>query len=135
MKRQRTRLQAYKHVLAMFKAKRLGAYSSKDRSCAYRLDERRCAVGCFFTEAQLDDITERRLNIKAGVSQLAAIIGQKNIEHVTGLTLKELIDLQSYHDSEAANDWNKSGIRDGLKTSRFYKFVTEKIQNLSGSYR
>lgn len=80
-------------------AGRLGAAGRA--GCAYRHGKKNCAVGCFFNKAQLDDIGKRLLNIRTPVRVLALRIGKENIEHVTGLELDELAELQLRHDRDA----------------------------------
>lgn len=95
----RTPLQAYQHVLSRFKAGKLGAMKSTG-GCVYQEEgvDKNCAVGCLFTQAQLDDIKARGLNSSAGVTRLVEVFGLKNIEHVTGLKLGALMEMQGMHD-------------------------------------
>jgi hypothetical protein len=95
----RTPLQAYQHVLARFRAGKLGAMKPTG-GCVYQEEgvDKNCAVGCLFTQAQLDDIKARGLNSSAGVTRLANDIGLDNIEAVTGLKLADLMEMQGMHD-------------------------------------
>ena len=95
---QRTRKQAYKHILAELDAGRLGA--AGEHGCVYESGKKHCAVGCLFSPDQLKDIKRRRLNAEFGVRELAREIGKENIEAVTGLELYELRLLQEKHDCE-----------------------------------
>lgn len=120
---------AYQHVLAMYKAKKLGAFSSG--GCVYRDRNRRCAVGCFFNDAQLDDISKQRLNSSTSVSVLADRIGKKNIERVTGLDVATLMDLQLEHDN--ACDYEIEEVRRGDLDTEFAKYLQRRIAHWSMS--
>jgi hypothetical protein len=126
----RTRLQAYKQVLASFEAGKLGAVNSDD-SCVYRANGRYCGAGCLFTEAQLDDIYDRGLNGYTSIQTLSKKIGKKNIEYVTGLTLAELATLQMKHDEAftVAYSNNISKIDDVISTGKanFKAWLLERI--------
>jgi putative SOS response-associated peptidase YedK len=74
---------------------KLGAEST--HGCKYEAEGRNCAVGALFTTAQLNDIEERGMNAY-GVGGLACYVGKKNLEAVTGFTLRELAEMQCMHD-------------------------------------
>ena len=97
-----TKLAAYKKVLSGIKSGIVDP--EKMYFCQYREPATglQCGVGILFNDAQLNDILERGLN-EWSIRQLANVIGVKNIETVTGLSLKELDDLQTHHDTCCSN--------------------------------
>lgn len=130
MQAQRTKLEAYRHVLQAYYAGILGAFSAG--ACAYRRGNRRCAVGCLFNDAQLEDLKARKLNAKATIGIVAGVIGKKNIEHVTGLSMPELLDLQNRHDRDADTGLggDAPALRKGQPGTDFQKFLLRKIKRL-----
>ena len=111
--KQRTPLQAYKRILSRWNARKLGAQSSQ--TCLYRAVkdgvETNCGVGCLFSKDQLDWLENRKLN-RCPISNggywsetrcLEDVVGVKNLEFVTGLSINELSELQGIHDNSA---WN-----------------------------
>lgn len=97
---------------------KLGAES--DAGCMYAHGGRNCGVGALFSQAQIMDIKARDLN-NVPVSYLARDIGKKNLEAVTGFTLKELENLQCLHDSSAAK------LRANPETTHMVQWLGEKI--------
>jgi len=99
MMKPRTRLSALKHILNMLDACMLGAGAGRAiGGCMYRFKGSYCAVGCLFTEAQLDDIRKVGLN-NVAVDELAKYVGEENLKYMTGMTLDELSEMQRMHDS------------------------------------
>ncbi len=84
-------LGALKHVYAGG----LGSYNT----CVYSKGKRTCIVGSIFSPAQLAYIKRRRLMNEYGVYELAEHIGKKNIESVSGMSLRSLNTLQRHHDA------------------------------------
>lgn len=77
-----------------------------------------CAVGTLFSKEQIQDIISRRLN-GADIEELAFTvsgtdktrIGKKNIEAVTGLTLRELTIIQRANDHCISSDAQKESVK------------------------
>lgn len=95
------KLKQYQRLLYAALNNKLGAMSGG--ACAYSSGTRRCAVGFMFSPEQLADIKRRDLNENTSVRQLAKMIGEDNIEQVTGFTMDELEELQDEHDG-SSND-------------------------------
>ena len=94
------KLEQYKRLLDAAINNKLGANTPAD-GCAYAVGNRRCAVGFMFNSEQLADIKQRDLNENTSVHQLASVIGEDNIEQVTGFTMDELQELQDEHDGSS----------------------------------
>ena len=94
------KLEQYKRLLDAALNNKLGAMSGG--ACAYLSGTRRCAVGFMFSPEQLADIKKRDLNENTSVRQLGKVIGENNIEQVTGFTMDELEELQDQHDGSFA---------------------------------
>lgn len=130
----RTPLQAYQHVLVALEEGRLGAMVGG--SCVYRSigdrddgGNRYCSVGCLFSEAQLDDISRRGLNMGAIVEWLGNEIGVKNIETVTGLSIDALTTMQVQHDCDGER--LRLPLKETRRESGFCGFLELKIKELS----
>ena len=96
----RTREESLKHIIKQAKAGKIGPKGSEwsSGSCHYKyLSGNHCAVGCLFSANQLKDIERRDFN-STSIAMVAQEIGQKNIEAVTGMTVRELVKLQRLHD-------------------------------------
>jgi hypothetical protein len=79
----------------LYQKDRLGAFTAV--SCVYQNGQKTCAVGALFNKAQLKDIRARGLN-SAPIEHLVQAIGKKNIEAVTGFSIRELDKMQDEHD-------------------------------------
>ena len=122
---QRTKLQAYQHVLDSVTAGRVDP--QRMFNCQYRQrlpggGQLNCGVGCLFNEAQLNDIEKRKLNHEL-VDELGNEIGLKNITEVTGLGLDELTELQLQHDNRSAASF--------AQFHDFRNFLKKKIKALT----
>jgi len=139
--KKRTRKQALQHILSEFDAGRLGAEDGFG-GCVYRAVKpeadgtfKHCAVGCLFNDAQLDDIQTRGLNASSTIDYVALFVGQKNIEHVTGLDLEELLHIQRMHDHwlDCAHwDARTFSSKSESQLMAESKFRTYLIQNMNG---
>lgn len=99
MKPARTSQQAKEIMLTALDTGQLGAMDADGR-CLYQDSEgRHCVIGILFEPAQIRDIKERQLD--SSVIQLVAhVLGEKNVEHVCGMTIDRLAAIQQRHD-----DW------------------------------
>lgn len=97
---QRTRKEAYKHILKELRNDGLGAMINN--ACVYEVDGAlgpiHCGIGCLFNKLQIADIKARGLN-RVDIDSVADEISITNIEAVTGLCMDELVELQGEHDN------------------------------------
>ena len=98
----RTREESLKHIIKRAKANKIGPNvtdcNASFDNCQYQYPSgNNCAVGSLFSKAQLKNIQERNLN-SMSIGYATTAIGLKNIQTVTGMTLKELQKLQTIHD-------------------------------------
>jgi len=102
---------------------KLGAKTSQDVGwCSYRYDSgNNCAVGCLFSDAQLKWITKRGLDHKL-IEDVARAASQKNIEMVTGLSLSDLLYIQSKHD-ELLGDYSISKAKMETSKALFVMYI------------
>lgn len=103
----RTKIESLQHILDQAKKGKIGPNMKKgDRQldCNYLYPSgNHCAVGCLFSEAQIQAIMDEDVN-EAAVALIIDTFGRKNIEAVTGMTFEELKALQKIHD-EAFVGW------------------------------
>lgn len=98
----RTREESLKHILSQAEKGKIGPNLRKgDTGCRYRYGSgNNCAVGSLFSPAQLDHIERLEANSNCLLGLWSHIeIGIANIEAVTGLSVKDLTDIQSAHDA------------------------------------
>lgn len=93
------KLKQYNRLLDAALNNKLGAMSGG--ACVYSSGTRRCAVGFMFSPEQLADIKRRGLNENTSIDTMASVIGEDNIEQVTGFTMDELEELQDEHDGSS----------------------------------
>ena len=94
-----SKLDQYRKLKRKALAGKLGARSQQ--GCVYAHGGRNCAIGALFTQAQIKDIKECGLN-HFSIQCVSETIGRKNLEAVTGFTLKELTVMQHLHDASAS---------------------------------
>jgi len=116
-----TRLAAYKKIMTAIKAGVVRP-SKMQSGCKYRKGARRCGVGALFSDAQLQDLQARGLNHRV-IRNVAEVIGVKNIEYVTGMSLAELHAVQNKHDRCSA--WLTGGDQE------FREYIENTIEVLS----
>lgn len=100
----RTRTESLKHIIKQAEAGKIGPIENdSQRLCLYQYESgNNCAVGALFSKAQLKDLKAKCLG-EMSIDYVSETIGKKNIEAVTGMSLKELQDLQSTHDEHIQN--------------------------------
>ncbi len=125
----RTREESLRHIIKRAKLKKIGPKTEREAAgstCEYRYASgNNCAVGSLFSKAQLMDIDARGEN-ESAILYVADNIGRKNIEAVTGMSLKELESLQDIHDS-AVQDESPQAARNAL--IKHCEKELEKLQN------
>lgn len=93
----RTKEAALQNILTELDAGRLGA-KGVHSGCVYESEDgKHCSVGCLFTPEQHEWIQSRKLN-GVRVQDLAASVGEENLFHMTGMSVKELSVIQRSHD-------------------------------------
>ena len=121
------KLKQYQRLLYAALNNKLGAMSGG--ACAYSSGTRRCAVGFMFSPEQLADIKWRDLNENTSIRHLASVIGEDNIEQVTGFTVDELEELQDEHDSSHALTNRMKKVRaDSLFVKHLYKAISKELR-------
>jgi hypothetical protein len=97
----RTRVESLSHIIERAKKNKIGIEHGKgdDDSCQYLFKSgNNCGVGSLFDKNQLKWLKKQGLN-DSSISYVAqGFVGKKNIETVTGMTLKELVHIQALHD-------------------------------------
>ena len=97
----RTREESLRHIMRQAKANKIGPEptdATRFDNCLYEYESgNNCAVGCLFSKAQIKDLKKRSLN-GMSIKYITDIVGQANIETVTGMSKKELGQLQELHD-------------------------------------
>ena len=97
----RSKIESLQHILDQAKKGKLGPNTEKGDGrgdCSYLYPSgNHCAVGCLFSEAQIQAIINEDVN-ESDVALIVDTFGRKNIEAVTGMTFEELRDLQTLHD-------------------------------------
>lgn len=122
------KLKQYQRLLYAALNNKLGAMSNG--ACAYSSGTRRCSVGFMFSPEQLADIKRRDLNENTSISKLASVIGENNIEQVTGFTMDELEELQDEHDGSSHDLSNrKQKVRaDSVFVKHLYKAISKELR-------
>lgn len=121
------KLEQYKRLLDAALTNKLGAMSGG--ACAYSSGTRRCAVGFMFNPDQLADIKKRDLNENTSVRKLGKVIGENNIEQVTGFTMDELEELQDEHDGSQDLRNRRKKIRAScLFVKHLYKAISKELR-------
>lgn len=96
----RTRKESLMHIMDQARKGKIGPTEKDDQyDCSYRYPSGNCcAVGSLFSKQQLKDIKDRNLN-DTKVFLLASRVGESNITTVTGMTVRELDNIQRIHDT------------------------------------
>jgi hypothetical protein len=125
----RTKKQAYQHVLSELIKGNLGAVEKKPGKicCVYEtLDGKKCGVGCLLTKQFLQFLKEKKNN-HCSVSILIerGITDEGQLESMTGLSLFELKELQTNHDT-----WISLDQKSSRTTSYFQTFLELELSNV-----
>jgi hypothetical protein len=113
----RTREESLRHIIKRAKLKKIGPKTEAEAAgayCCYLYESgNNCAVGSLFSPKQLEEIDAKAFN-ELSIGYLATEVGKRNIEEVTGMTLKELELLQKIHDDTLQNHTPQAA-RDGVR--------------------
>ena len=123
----RTREESLRHIAQQAKLKKVGPKTEREAcGCEYQYPSgNNCAVGSLFNKAQLKTIKKAGLNEMAIDYVARDYVGQKNIETVTGMEMKELKKLQELHDG-VVQDRSPQAARDAL--IRYCETELEKLE-------
>lgn len=110
----RSKIESLQHIIDQAKKGKIGPNLDKGdpkNSCFYQYPSgNNCAVGSLFSEAQLKQINTGdnwHGHNEESIAGLAKHFGEKNVETVTGMKIKDLQLLQNVHD-KALQLWSRT---------------------------